>query len=132
VCTGVDLQECARIANLFALETAVKEEEIERLTGMLERCLSREDENSNHDNILEIGDAAKSRILEPMETVDNHSDGTHLLMLLRKCKSLLSSFSSIYIVFGTGLFRHPLSDLLVFHAHATHFSFRRMGECFLP
>jgi hypothetical protein len=83
VCTGVDLEECARIANVLALETAVQgeeiavqAEEIERLQGVLQQSmkaprqtLSREDESAKHYNILEIGDAAKSLILEPIDTV---------------------------------------------------------------
>ena len=83
VCTGVDPQECARIANVLALETAVQEEEnalqaekIERLQVMLEQYLSQEDESAKHDNILEIGDAAKSRILEPMDTVSASKIGS--------------------------------------------------------
>ena len=83
VCTGVDPQECARIANVLALETAVQEEEnalqaekIERLQVMLEQYLSQEDESAKHDNILEIGDAAKSRILEPMDTVSASKAGS--------------------------------------------------------
>ena len=83
MCTGVDLQECSRMANVLALETAVQGEEIavqaekiERLQGMLRQCLSREDESAKHDNILEIGEAAKSLILEPMDTVSASKIGS--------------------------------------------------------
>ena len=66
MCTGVDPQECARIANVLSLETAVQAEEIARLQGVLEQ-------------FLEIGDAAKRPLLEPTDFVDQASDGAHLL-----------------------------------------------------
>ena len=83
MCTGVDPQECARIANVLALETAVQEEknalqaeEIERLQGVLQQYLSREDESAKHDNSLEIGEAAKSLILESRDTVSASKIGS--------------------------------------------------------
>ena len=104
VCTGVDPQECARIANVLSLETAVQGEEIARLQGVLEQYLSREDDRANHEKILGIGDAAKRPLLEPTDFVDQPSDGAHLLyslegwsrisILPRVCNSTLSSFSA--------------------------------------
>ena len=64
VCTGVDPQECARIANVLSLETAVQGEEIARLQGVLEQYLSREDDRANHEKILGIGDAANRNLQE--------------------------------------------------------------------
>ena len=86
MCTGVDAQECARIANVLSVEnavqaeeiavqaeenailaeeTAVQTEEIARLRGLLETYTSHGNQRVNHENIL-----------EPMGIVDRRPHGT--------------------------------------------------------
>ena len=79
VCTGVDAQECARMANVLSVENAVKAEEIAvqaeenavqaeeiaRLRGLLETHTSHGNQRVNHE-----------KVLEPKDIVDHSSHGT--------------------------------------------------------
>ena len=92
MCTGVDITECARIANVQA-------EEIERLQDVLERYLSRESERTHEENILEIGDTDKRLLFELMDVVDQPHDGTHCLRLSLESKAVADHFDSLYLTF---------------------------------
>ena len=79
VCTGVDAQECARMANVLSVENAVQAEEnavqaeeiavqveeIARLRGLLETHISHGNQRVNHE-----------KVLEPKDIVDHSSHGT--------------------------------------------------------
>jgi hypothetical protein len=75
VCTGVDAQACARMANVLSKENDVLSEEVGRLQGMLETYRSRDDQ-LNHEKLLVSPNAGNERqettqgALHPLCTAD--------------------------------------------------------------
>jgi hypothetical protein len=119
VCTGVDVQECARMANVLSVENAVQAEEIASLRGLLETCMSHGIQRVNHEKVLEptdIVDQPPHGTLYSLPTpTPSHVANASLFM------SVLYSFQhkhvrhqlpllSLRIDSGCGSFRQPLSD----------------------
>ena len=64
MCTGVDAEECARMANVLSVQNSVQAEEIASLRGLLETCTSHRNQRVYHE-----------KILEPMDIVDHSPHG---------------------------------------------------------
>ena len=65
MCTGVDAEECARMANVLSVQNSVQAEEIASLRGLLETCISHGIQRVNHE-----------KVLEPIDNVDQPPHGT--------------------------------------------------------
>jgi hypothetical protein len=105
VCTGVDAQDCARMANVLSVENAVQAEEIARLRGLLET-------HTPHEN----GGVYHEKILEPIDIVDQPPHGTLY------CVAMAVLFSFQHISLGTNCLCLALESTAV----ADHFDSRHL------
>ena len=136
MCTGVDAEECARMANVLSVQNSVQAEEIASLRGLLETCTSHRNQRVYHE-----------KILEPMDIVDHSPHGT-LHSLPTRTPSHVANFSlfmSVLFYFqhggqlpllslktdsGCGPIRQPLSDFYLFCA--AHLKFSINGRTVSP
>jgi hypothetical protein len=121
VCTGVDAQECARMANVLSVENAVKAEEIAvqaeeiaRLRGLLETHTSHGNQRVNHE-----------KILEPMGIVDHSPHGALRSLLPTSITSCLCLALKL-----TAVVDHFDSRYLILFIYAAHFKFLINGRIF--
>ena len=112
MCTGVDAQECARMANVLSVENAVQAEEIAvqveeiaRLRGLLETHTSHGNQRVNHENVLEPKDIVDHSShgtlcsLLPTSTPFHFANGTNCLLVSLRIDSGCGSFDSRYLTF---------------------------------